>query len=136
VSATDHFDNRQRSPEFEKAQARLIVTPFTTQLRAATAKEWTLLLTRKTDAAMALGSTVLMGLCLGFLFFQLPEEFNRAFDRTGVILMVTLLSAIGVFTVVPVMLGDREASCTRLHRVTSLGVQESLTIPERVTHLP
>lgn len=123
MSATDHFDNRQRSPEFEKAQARLIVTPFTTQLRAATAKEWTLLLTRKTDAAMALGSTVLMGLCLGFLFFQLPEEFNRAFDRTGVILMVTLLSAIGVFTVVPVMLGDREASCTRLHRVTSLGVQ-------------
>ena len=56
---------------------------------------------------MVVRSTLMMGLLVGFLFFQMPATYDRAFDRTGVALLVTLLSAVGVFNVVPLLMGDR-----------------------------
>jgi hypothetical protein len=110
---TDHFDHVQRSTQFAKASSKLIRASFGMQLSSAVAKEWLLLKARKQDAVAQIMITIVMGLIVGFLFFQLPSEFDRAFDRTGVILNVTLLSATAVFNVVPVLIGDREVRLMR-----------------------
>jgi hypothetical protein len=90
---------------------------------------------------MVLRSTLMMGLLTGFLFFQMPATFDRAFDRTGVALLVTLLSAVGVFNVVPLLMDDREVMyrhtknnrCAPSSRIHTLFLPTSL--PSRSTPL-
>lgn len=108
VKPTDRFDNVQRSVEFAKATDRLIIASFGMQLSAAIRREVFLVKARMSDTISGLIMTVILGLIIGFLFFQLPVEFDRLFDRLGVILELTTLSAVGVFNVVPMIMNDRD----------------------------
>ena len=47
-----------------------------------------------------------MAFILGLLFLDLGND--QAFERTGVVLYITMFCAVGVFNVVPILMGDRE----------------------------
>jgi hypothetical protein len=129
--ATDHFDHVQRSVEYARSEDKLIIASFGTQLRATIQREFILLVARKKHVQSQLVVMVVLGLIAGFLWFQIPPEFSRAFDRTGVILNVSMLAATGVFSTVPLLITDRNVSIHTAPEVDLLCFSSNLgLVPE------
>ena len=101
------FEKRERSTEFAAGQTKLIVAPFSAQLSIAVSREWKLFMARFADAKTTVSRSVMMNIIVGTLYIDIPNQFDRAFEKTAVIQTVTMLAASAVFAQVPMLLGDR-----------------------------
>lgn len=86
---------------------RRYAASFMLQMRVTLARQWTGYMRTPVQSAMRIIRQVIVGLLLGFLFFQMPHDQIGATESVGLIFFAVLFANLGALAAIPGFFEDR-----------------------------